>query len=150
MNIVDFFKKGKIKGIYLGMSIKDFKKKKIYNKITDKISAFDDEYGFIFYISIGIEIGFFFQEVNSTSIDPSYDNFKINKLEISRKTSLEEILKFYYRNTIEWAFKFREKRNECEVVTLDHNISIIFTFDKNDFWMSKIYLSHKKISSQRM
>ena len=144
MNIVNFFKTGKIKSIYLGMPIKDFKKKKIYNKITDKISAFDDESEFIFYTSIGIEIRFLSEKVDGISVDPNYGNFKIDNLKLSSNTSLEEILNFYHRNNIEWEFKFRVKRNECEVVTLDHNISIIFTFDKNDFWMSKIYLSYKK------
>ena len=142
MNIVEFFKKGQIKKIYLGMSIKEFKNKKIYRKVTEKVFAFDDESEFIFYTSIGIEVRFISQKIVSISIDPNYGNFKIDKLELSRATSLEKILKVFYKNNIVWRFNVREKRNECEVVTLDPNISIIFTFDKNDFWISKIYLSY--------
>lgn len=142
MNLINFFKKGTIKGIYLDMPIVDFDKKKLYKKVTETVYAFeeDDSY-FVTLTSVGIEIVFFNGKVESISIDPNYENFSLKNLKITRNTSLLDILEKYNENNIDWKFNYRDKYNECEVVTLNPYISIIFTFEKDNFWMSKIILS---------
>lgn len=120
------------------MPIVDFNKTKLHKKVTDTIYAFeDDDSYFINSTSIGIEITFFNEKIESISIDPNYENFSLQSLKITRHTSLLDILKKYNKNKINWKFNCRNKNNECEIVTLNPHTSI-FTFEKDEFWMSKI------------
>lgn len=142
MNLINFFQKGLIKKIYLGMSIDDFNQTKLSKKITDTMYAFeDDDSDYVLLTSIGIEIKFSYGKIKSIGIDPNYGKFSLNGLKITRNTSLLEILEIFYKNNIKWKFNCRNKDNECEITTLNPYISIVFTFEKDDFWMSKILLS---------
>lgn len=141
MNIINLFKKGSIEKIHLDMPLVEFEQTKLSKEVTEKIDAFDDEFPeFILYTSLGIEIRFFSSKIESISIDPNYKHFALNNLKINRNTSLTDLIKSYHKNDIQWKFNSRDKENECEVITTQPKVSIIFTFDKDEFWMSKIKL----------
>lgn len=142
MNIINYISTGYIEKIHLGMSLDDFNETKLSIKVTDTIYLCEeiknDE--FIYYTHCGIEISFTFDKISSISIDPSINNLKIGKLKIDRHLRLSDLITCYYANNILWKFKHRNYGNECEVIT-SSGVSVIFTFDEDEFWISKFRLN---------
>lgn len=142
MNLVKFFKTGKIKKLALGMNLNDFYKTKISQQVSDMIYADDTHSEVIFHTGKGIQIRFSAGKIASISLDPNYPKFKLGNVKLTPCLTLNELIKFYDKHEIDWDFVPREFEKECEVITKNPKISVIFCFKKGYVAMPNIQLQN--------
>lgn len=142
MNLVKFFKTGKIKKLALGMNLNDFYQTKISQQVSDIIYADDTHSEVIFHTQKGIQIRFSAGKIASISLDPNYPKFKLGNVKLTPCLTLNELIKFYDKHEIDWDFVPREFEKECEVITKNPKISVIFCFKKGYVAMPNIQLQN--------
>lgn len=142
MNLVKFFKTGKIKKLALGMNLNDFYQTKISQQVSDMIYADDTHSEVIFHTQKGIQIRFSAGKIASISLDPNYPKFKLGNVKLTPCLTLNELIKFYDKHEIDWDFVPREFEKECQVVTKQPKISVIFCFKKGYVAMPNIQLQN--------